>query len=187
MNIIDLQSTEKLMKDIYLEVFKNRTNNSHPLFKAIKRTTDNIYGNEIIKINSKYIKEISVNLVITNKALSACQTSTAFLNLLNDEYNSASNLAEKKLLNLIQETIKEECEVDLSISDIETALYQFNLFNFEGITLHELADWQYLSFNNNSIFLTNDFCITVTLIKYCNVVISNEFKQYIKLKFKENK
>lgn len=116
--MINLTTAEKALKTVYLGVIGNQLNyGANPLLSRIKQTTNNIYGNEIVKatsfgmsggvaagsedgklptaINKRYaqfrltLKNLYGTLEITDKAIRCSQNSAgAFVNLLNDEMES---------------------------------------------------------------------------------------------------
>ena len=125
--MISLKTADQALKTVYLGVVGNQLNNgANPLLAKIKQTTNNIYGNEIVKatsygmsggvsagsedgalptsLNKKYarfrstLKNLYGTLEITDKAIRCSQNSAgAFVNLLNDEME---NLIKSSTFNL---------------------------------------------------------------------------------------
>lgn len=116
--MITLDTAEKALKTVYLGVVGNQLNYaSNPLLAKIKQTTNNVYGNEIIKATSfgvsggvaagsengalpkavgkRYsqfritLKNLYGSLEISDKAIRCSQNSAgAFVNLLSEEMDS---------------------------------------------------------------------------------------------------
>lgn len=116
--MISLKTAEQALKTVYLGVIGNQINmGTNPLLAKIKHTTNNVYGNEIVKstsygmsggvsagaedealptaVNKKYsqfrttLKNLYGTLEITDKAIRCSQNSAgAFVNLLNEEMES---------------------------------------------------------------------------------------------------
>ncbi len=116
--MITLTTADQALKTVYLGVIGNQLNmGANPLLAKIKQTTNNVYGNEIVKstsygisggvtagkeddelpkaFNKKYaqfritLKNLYGTLEITDKALRCSQNSAgAFVNLLNEEMES---------------------------------------------------------------------------------------------------
>lgn len=116
--MVTLKTADAALKSVYLGVVGNQLDNSaNPLLARIKQTTNNIYGNEIIKatsygmsggvsagsedgalptaLNKKYarfrstLKNLYGTMEISDKAIRCSQNSAgAFVNLLNDEMES---------------------------------------------------------------------------------------------------
>lgn len=116
--MISVDSADKALKEVYLGVIGNQLNlGSNPLLTKIKQTTNNVQGFEVVKsicygmsggvtaagegdelpgsYNKQYLqfranlKNLYGTIEITDKALRCSQTSsTAFVNLLNDEMES---------------------------------------------------------------------------------------------------
>lgn len=116
--MITLDTAEKALKTVYLGVVGNQLNYGvNPLLSKIKQTTNNVYGNEIVKatsygisggvsagseegalpkaMNKRYsqfrvsLKNLYGTLEITDKAIRCSQNSAgAFVNLLNEEMES---------------------------------------------------------------------------------------------------
>lgn len=116
--MITLTTADKALKSVYLGVVGNQLNyGANPLLTKIKQTTNNVYGNEIIKstsyglsggvsagteegalpkaVNKKYskftatLKNLYGTLEISDKAIRCSQNSAgAFVNLLNEEMES---------------------------------------------------------------------------------------------------
>ncbi len=125
--MITLLTAEKALKTVYLGVIGNQLNyGANPLLARIKQTTNNVYGNEIIKgtsygmsggvsagsedgllpkaVNKRYaqfkatLKNLYGTLEITDKAIRCSQNSAgAFVNLLSDEMD---NLIKSSSFNL---------------------------------------------------------------------------------------
>lgn len=116
--MITLSTAEKALKTVYLGVIGNQINmGTNPLLAKIKHTSNNVYGNEIVKstsygisggvsaggeedalpkaVNKQYsqfrttLKNLYGTLEITDKAIRCSQNSAgAFVNLLNEEMES---------------------------------------------------------------------------------------------------
>ena len=116
--MVTLETAEKALKSVYLGVIGNQLNmGANPLLSKIKQTTNNVYGNEIVKatsyglsggvsaggeddelpksVNKKYIqfkstlKNLFGTIEISDKAIRCSQNSAgAFVNLLNEEMES---------------------------------------------------------------------------------------------------
>lgn len=116
--MITVSSAEKALKEVYLGVIGNQLNlGTNPLLTKIKHTTNNVYGNEVVKTLSygisggitaaaeadelpgsynkdflqirSTLKNLYGTLEISDKALKCSQSSAgAFVNLLNDEMES---------------------------------------------------------------------------------------------------
>ena len=116
--MITLDSADNALKTVYLGVIGNQLNvGANPLLSKIKQTTNNVYGNEIVKatsygisggvtagdeyselpkaFNKKYaqfkstLKNLYGTIEISDKAIRCSQHSAgAFVNLLNDEMES---------------------------------------------------------------------------------------------------
>lgn len=102
--MISLESAERALKDVYLGVLSDQINNRiDPLWAKIKKTTSDVYGNEIRKIpcwawkydsneELKYpifsmkLDTIKSEIEISDKAIRGCEKSAgAFVNLINSE------------------------------------------------------------------------------------------------------
>ena len=116
--MITLSTADKALKSVYLGVIGNQLNyGANALLSRIKQTTNNVYGNEIIKstsygisggigagsetdalaqaVNKKYaqfkttLKNLYGTLEISDKAIRCSQNNAgAFVNLLNEEMES---------------------------------------------------------------------------------------------------
>ena len=116
--MITLETADSALKTVYLGVIGNQLNTaSNPLLTKIKQTTNNVYGNEIVKSTSygisggvsagaetdalprpygkKYVqfkstlKNLYGTIEISDKAIRCSQNSAgAFVNLLNEEMES---------------------------------------------------------------------------------------------------
>jgi len=125
--MITLTTADKALKTVYLGVIGNQLNvGANPLLTKIKQTTNNVYGNEIVKATSygltsgvsagaedaqlpasygkKYVqlkstlKNLYGTIEITDKAIRCSQNSAgAFVNILNDEME---NLIKSSAFNL---------------------------------------------------------------------------------------
>ena len=125
--MITLQSAEKALKDVYLDVVANQLNmNANPLLGKIKQTTSDVWGKKIIKAISfginggigagavdgllpeasgtsylnfqAELKNLFGKIEISDKAIRSSTTNTgAFVNLLNNEME---NLIKSSSFNL---------------------------------------------------------------------------------------
>jgi len=116
--MITLETADNALKTVYLGVIGNQLNTgANPLFTKIKQTTNNVYGNEIVKSTSyglsggvtagkendelpkaynrnfvqfkSTLKNLYGTIEISDKAIRCSQHSAgAFVNLLNDEMES---------------------------------------------------------------------------------------------------
>lgn len=116
--MITLETADSALKTVYLGVIGNQLNTgANPLLARIKQTTNNVYGNEVVKATSygisggvtaggedeelpkaygkKYaqfkstLKNLYGTIEISDKAIRCSQNSAgAFVNLLNDEMES---------------------------------------------------------------------------------------------------
>ena len=97
--MISLESAERALKDVYLGVLSDQLNNRIcPILGTIHKTTNDVYGKEILKIpnwqgyDHEYptmkldVVTIMGKIEISDKAIWVSQNSAgAFVNLLNNE------------------------------------------------------------------------------------------------------
>ena len=97
--MISLESAERALKDVYLGVLSDQLNNNIcPILGTIHKTTNDVYGKEIIKIpnwqgyDHEYptmkldVVSIMGKIELSDKAIRVSQNSAgAFVNLLNNE------------------------------------------------------------------------------------------------------
>ena len=178
-----LSKAENALKQVYLPVLTDMYNNNDKLLALIPKTTKDVWGNQILYIDEanntqkKILRQITVELKLSERAIKVCLNSTgALVNLLNSECESSVNEAIHKQLNLLYEEVRKGCEVNCTDRELKKVLLNFE----RGITMQQLSDWEFLTGAENKFFKYDNGVYTATLVKYCNFVIDNEVKEAIK-------
>lgn len=165
--MISLSTAEKALKTVYLGVIGNQINmGANPLLAKIKQTTNNVYGNEIVKstsygisggvsaggeedalpkaVNKKYaqfrttLKNLYGTLEITDKAIRCSQNSAgAFVNLLNEEMES---LIKSSAFNLGRMLYGDGTGVLATITEeTEATDADFTVDNIKGFAVNQVV------------------------------------------------
>lgn len=165
--MITLSTAEKALKTVYLGVIGNQINmGANPLLTKIKQTTNNVYGNEIVKstsygisggvsaggeedalpkaVNKKYaqfrttLKNLYGTLEITDKAIRCSQNSAgAFVNLLNEEMES---LIKSSAFNLGRMLYGDGTGILATITgETEMTDTEFTVDNIKGFAVNQVV------------------------------------------------
>ena len=180
-----------VFKEAYLPVFINNVKTRDYILSKIKNTDSYVFGKEIIRVEpffdeykeiKKELKTIEIKILISNKVMRACGNNiTAFTYLVNDCWESAMNEATLKLLDLLYNEIRKDCEISCDNDKLKQILMRFDSEDFENILLHQLCEWQFLSNEDGDISRVDESFTTYTLVKYCNFTLPKHLRDKIKM------
>lgn len=110
--MLTIDNIDNALRNAYLPVIQSQLNNIDPFISSIEKTTRDVYGKEILvlveKDNGKFhtlkseLATIEVNFEFSDKAIKAAHKSaSAFVNMVNDEVESAVCFTQSETQNLI--------------------------------------------------------------------------------------